>query len=94
MPTYNIKCIDCKNEQTLSCTIIDFQSINKNKFKNIICKKCGNSNFNRIYNTISSKVSKSSQEIVEKAREEARNIVEKIKNGDQHTIRDIYGEGE
>lgn len=94
MPTYNIKCMDCKNEQIISCSITDFQYSNKNNFKNIICKKCESSNFVRVYNTISSKISRSSQEIVEKVREEARSIVEKVKNGDQHAIRDLYGEGE
>lgn len=94
MPTYNIKCMDCQNNQILSCSIIDFQFSNKNKFKNINCRNCGRSNFVRIYETISSKISKSSQEIVEKVREEARSIVEKVRNGDQHAIRDVYGEGE
>jgi len=94
MPMYNIKCIECENEQLFSCSITDFQYSNKNKFKNINCKKCGKSNFIRVYNTVSSKISRSSQEIVEKVREEARSIVEKVKSGDQHAIRDIYGEGE
>lgn len=94
MPTYNIKCIECENNQVISCSISDFQFSNKNKFKNIDCKKCGNSNFIRIYDTISSKISRSSHEIVEKMKEEARSIVEKVRSGDQHAIRDVYGEGE
>lgn len=94
MPIYNVRCTDCQDDEVLSCSISDFQSSNKNNFKNLFCKKCGKNNFIRIYKPISSKISRSSQEIVEKAREEARGIVEKIKNGDTHAIRDIYGEGE
>jgi len=77
-----------------SCSILEFQDLNKNKFKSKKCKNCNNNNFVRIYESVSSKISRSSQEIVEKMKEEARSIVEKVKNGDQHAIRDVYGEGD
>jgi len=94
MPIYNLECIKCKEINTLNCSISEFQSSNKNNFKTLNCKNCGTNNFNRIFKEISSKISRSSFEIVEKAREEARNIVEKVKSGDQHAIRDVYGEGD
>jgi hypothetical protein len=94
MPTYNIECTSCGCNNLLNCSISDFQFSNKNNFQNLSCKSCGKNNFIRKYKEISSKISRSSHEIVEKAREEARSIVERVKNGDQHAIRDVYGEGE
>lgn len=94
MPIYNIRCTNCESDQSFSCSIKEFIEIKKNKFNNFSCEKCGNTDFARIYSTISSKISRSSQEIVEKVREEARSIVEKVKNGDQSAIRDVYGEGD
>lgn len=93
MPIYNLKCSICKESMQLSCSISEFKDYSLNSFKNIFCKKCNNNNFIRIYGSISSKISRSSHEIVEIAKEDARKVVENIKNGDQYAIRDIYGEG-
>jgi ribosomal protein L37AE/L43A len=94
MPIYNIKCQECELNHSFSCSIKEFIEIKKNKFNIYSCKKCGNKDFSRVYSTVSSKVSRSSQEIVEKVRDEARLIVEKVKSGDQSAIRDVYGEGD
>jgi hypothetical protein len=77
----------------LNCSINEFKDYSLNSFSNIFCKKCNNNKFIRIYSSISSKISRSSYEIVEIAKEDARKTVENIKSGDQNAIRDIYGEG-
>jgi hypothetical protein len=83
----------CEEGTILNCSIKEFKEYSLNLFKNIYCKKCNNNKFIRIYSSISSKISRSSYEIVEIAKEDARKTIENIKNGDQHAIRDIYGEG-
>lgn len=94
MPNYNLICKKCNSVMELSCSISDFQYSNKNNFENIFCKSCNANSFERIYGSISGKISRSSQEIVQQVREDARKLVEKVKSGDQHAIRDVYGEGE
>ena len=46
----------------------------------------------RLFRPPSSKVRRSKEEIVENAKEEARNIARKIEEGNTSLIRDIYGD--
>ena len=94
MAAYNLVCKECSDQMTIMLSIAEFQSHNKNNFLNLNCKSCGSNNIGRIYGNISSKISRSSEEIVAQVREDARNIVEKVKQGDIHAIRDVYGEGD
>jgi len=94
MAAYNLLCKECSDQTTIMLSISEFQSHNKNNFLSLKCKSCGSNNIGRIYGNISSKISRSSEEIVAQVREDARNIVEKIKQGDVHAIRDVYGEGD
>jgi ribosomal protein S27E len=94
MAAYNLVCKECSDQTTIMLSISEFQSHNKTNFLNLKCKSCGSNNIGRIYGNISSKISRSSEEIVAQVREDARNIVEKVKQGDIHAIRDVYGEGD
>ena len=86
MPNYTFKCSECNNIFEKFMTIKD---LNESRSP---CESCGSQNINRLFKPPSSKIRRSKEEIMEAAKDEARQIAEKISNGDQSTIRDIYGD--
>ena len=86
MPSYTYKCKDCNSILDFICKIDDDTN------ESIVCKSCGSKNMIRLFRPPSSKVRRSKEEIVENAKEEARNIARKIEEGNTGLIRDIYGD--
>lgn len=85
MPNYTYKCKDCNKEMEIFLSIKD----SDNEVK---CNSCSSENMLRLFKPPSSKVKRSKEEIIESAKEEAREIIGKMEMGDQSLIRDIYGE--
>lgn len=85
MPNYTYKCKDCDKEMEIFLSIKD----SENEVK---CNLCNSDNMLRLFKPPSSKVKRSKEEIIERAKEEAREIIGKMEMGDQSLIRDIYGE--
>jgi hypothetical protein len=95
MAKYNFKCNECDSRETFIMTVANFLSVqSEDGFDNKKCNNCGNTaQFIRIFSTTSSKISKSKEQILVEAKDDARKIVEKIRLGDTRTILDVYGEG-
>ena len=96
MARYNYKCSNCDVSEELEMSVSDFLFSKSNgAFENKKCKKCGDiTEFYRIFESTSSKISKSRCEILAEAKDEARKIVEKVKSGDTRIISEVYGEQE
>ena len=94
MAKYNFKCEKCASEEVVTMSVLNYLSLDqKDVLSDRNCKKCNTvSKFVRIFNPSSSKISKSKEEILNEAKKEARNIVDKIKSGDTKTILDVYGD--
>ncbi|MAG28028.1 hypothetical protein CMI47_21080 [Candidatus Pacearchaeota archaeon] len=94
MAKYNFKCSECDSCETFVMTVASFLSVkSEDSFDNKKCNNCGNTvQFVRIFSPTSSKISKSKEQILTEAKDEAKKIVEKIKSGDTKTILDVYGE--
>ena len=86
MPNYSFKCKKCKEEFEIFLSIKQFEEDEKK------CLECGSIDIFRMFKPPSSKIRRSKEEIIEAAKDEARQIAQKISAGDQSTIRDIYGE--
>ena len=86
MPNYTFKCIECNNIFEKFMTIKDLNEVR------LPCESCGSQNISRLFKPPSSKIRRSKEEIIEAAKDEARQIAEKINSGDQSAIRDIYGD--
>ena len=89
MPQYNFACNNCKNLETMTMSISEFLSY---KNKKVECKECKKGILTRQINTVSSKIDRSAEELVQQSKDEIRRTVDKIKSGDERTIRDIYGD--
>ena len=96
MAKYNFQCSNCNSTLMLSISVSEFLSLKAKKDFNIRkCKECDTeTKFVRIFNSTSSKISRSKDEILARTKEEARKIVEKVKSGDTRAIKDVYGEKE
>jgi len=94
MAKYNFKCSSCAGVETMTMSVLEFlSSKDKGFFENRGCNHCKEkTNFIRIFASTSSKVSRGRDEILARAKEDARKIVEKVKLGDTRTILNIYGE--
>jgi DNA replicative helicase MCM subunit Mcm2 (Cdc46/Mcm family) len=87
MPKYYFTCKDCSTEFSSSMSVGEY--INSEK-------KCINCNSSSVLvllkSSVANFVKRTKVEIIQEAKEEAKVVVDKIKNGDLNTIRDIYGE--
>ena len=98
MATYNFKCSSCFREINLNIQISEFIKLKSQELngiyelKNYACNNCKSISYERIFDTIGSKIVKSREEILEGIREETREIVNRVNNGDQNMIRQIYGD--
>ena len=87
MPSYTFKCESCEE------TFTKFVSMEKYEQKNFGgCEYCKSTKIKRIFFAPSSKIKRSKQEVIENAKEEARNIAREIELGNRSLIKDIYGE--
>jgi putative FmdB family regulatory protein len=87
MPNYTYKCKDCKHNSSYFLTLKQFDDMSE-----VQCKECNSNNTKRLFSPPSSKVKLSKEQVIENAKEEARDIARKINEGDQSLIRDIYGD--
>ena len=94
MATYTYKCQKCDTGTSLSMAIEEFLKLSENNyFENMYCDVCSNNqNFIRIFGNTCSKISKDKETLMMDIKEDARKIVNKVKNGDQNMIRQVYGE--
>lgn len=92
MPAYSYLCEDCDNITSFSLSIIEFKKISSNNNSKLLCGFCGSEKVKRLIKPVGSKVEKRKDEIVQEAKREARAIINKIKSGDQSSIRDVFGE--
>ena len=83
MPRYSFNCSEC--DLTFD-KFIDYKDVNK-----VTCSSCGGMP-SRSFSFSGSEVERTRTEIAEKAKAEAKEIVKKIKSGDQNAISEIYGE--
>ena len=95
MPQYSYQCKLCLNEYSISLSIKDFKSLCEKDISEMIsCKNCNNPEFIRKFVSPFGKIERDKQELSRIAKEEAKVIVNKIKKGDEETIRDIYGKAD
>ncbi len=94
MPKYNFKCMECNEINIMNISILEFTSKPiDNIITKLICTKCETKGlFIRTFGSVSSKVWKSKEEIVQEVKEEARKVAEKVRLGDVSAIREVYGE--
>ena len=87
MPNYLFDCAKCNEEKRLTMAMSEY--MNK-KDSGFYCD-CGNK-LNQRFGFLSSNIKRSSEEIMNEIKEEARSIVKKIDEGNVQTVREIYGE--
>ena len=83
MPRYSFFCKKCKNKFSIN---VNFENLKSSK-----CPGCTSDSIDRIFNFIGQEVSRDQEEVIRRAKEEAKMIVKKIKSGDQNAISEIYG---
>jgi hypothetical protein len=89
MPSYNYQCEDCKETKSFQMKITKFLEF---KREEIECEVCHKGKMVQIVKPSHGKIHRDKEYLVEHAREEARKTIQKIKNGDEKTFIDIYGD--
>lgn len=89
MPKYTFECNKCEYEEVRTMSISEFV---KNKEEKKDCPQCNAGVLFQKLGRIRNKVDKSSSEIAAEIKEDVHKTVEKIKSGDERTIRNIYGD--
>jgi predicted nucleic acid-binding Zn ribbon protein len=92
MPNYKYNCLSCSHTTTFSLKIKDFRSLSSQGNFRLLCEKCKSKKLNRVMNPAGSKIERGREEIAKMAKDEARAITNKIKDGNQSYIRDIFGD--
>lgn len=89
MPKYTFGCDSCEHQEVRTMSISDFL---KNKDEKKECPQCDAGVLFQKLGRIRNKVDKSSSELIAEIKEDVRKTVEKVKSGDERTIRNIYGD--
>lgn len=91
MPSHKFRCNNCKNLVSVYFSISEFLKIKDNPEQ---CKECLSGLMLRDFLSIGSlsKIQRSSEDIIEDIRTEAREIADKIREGDSKLFENIYGE--
>ena len=93
MPKYTYICKKCNFLKDFNFSIKEYVELEKEDFFNKMpCSSCGSIGLARKVSAPFGKVERRKEEIVQKAKEEARSITNKIREGDQGAIRDIFGD--
>jgi ribosomal protein L44E len=92
MPNYKYNCLSCGHNTTFSLKIKDFKKLSSPDDFKLFCSKCNSSKINRVINSAKSKIERTREDLAKIAKDEARAITNKIKEGNQSYIRDIFGE--
>ena len=88
MPTYTFTCNNCKQEDQKFFSIADFIN-QKGKIK---CEECDGGWLIHKVSSVSSLIEKSNDQIILDIQEEVQKTVNKINNGNQKVIEDVYGD--
>ena len=89
MPKYFYECKGCQSVTEVSMSVKNFLSKNASQVQ---CESCDSLDVTRIFTEFSNKIDRSKEEILEKAKEDAKDVVKRIRAGDVRAIRNIYGE--
>ena len=92
MPSYKYSCSSCDHITTFLLKIKDFKKLSSAEDFRLLCEKCHSKNMRRIINPGKSKIERTKEDLVKIAKDEARAITNKIKEGNQSYIRDIFGD--
>lgn len=88
MPRYTYSCDSCHSVIEKFFSISEFIE-SKNK---LICENCNGGLLSHKITTISALVEKSNDQIILDIQEEVQKTVNKINNGNQKAIEDVYGD--
>lgn len=89
MPHYHFKCQECENSKIMIMNVKDFLAFRRN---NDGCDVCNNGKLIQVVSTISGKIQKDKESLIQESKEEARKTIEKINQGDEKTFINIYGD--
>jgi hypothetical protein len=91
LPSYKFRCNHCGVQSSMYLTITQFLE-SKDAAKG--CQECSEGSMVRDFSGTSglSKIQRSSEDIVEDIKIEAREIADKIRGGDSKLFENIYGE--
>jgi hemolysin-activating ACP:hemolysin acyltransferase len=93
MPKYTFECTECLAQHNFNYGVSKYrQLISSSHFDDILCNECQNKTLIRKVLAPFGKIERRKEEIIEKAKEEAKIITNKIREGNQRAIRDIFGE--
>ncbi len=89
MPSYDYKCQNCNKLNTYRfASVARFVSCQGT----LKCETCESVNVERIFSELDSSIKRDKETIMQNIMEDKARIVEKIRQGDAKTIRNIYGE--
>lgn len=89
MPNYTYTCNACNVSVEKFFSIPDFL---ESKSKIIKCEECQKGSLLHKVNSVTSFVEKATDQIILDIQEEVQKTVNKINNGDQRLIEDVYGD--
>lgn len=92
MPSYKYNCLSCSHNTIFSLKIKDFKELSSLEDFKLFCEKCNSNKLKRIINPGKSKIERTKEDLVKIAKDEARAITNKIREGDQSYIRNIFGD--
>tara|TARA_X000000950_G_C13920884_1_gene663291 strand:+ start:5280 stop:5561 length:282 start_codon:yes stop_codon:yes gene_type:complete len=92
MPKYRYSCKKCGHNNVFSLKINEFKSLSSVDNFQLFCEECNSNDMVRILNPAKSKIERTKEDLVKIAKDEAIAITNKIKEGNQSYIRDIFGE--
>ncbi len=89
MPSYNFECQECNFITTFRFSSVSLFLSSQN---NLRCEKCSSAELERSLTQLTSSIQRDKETILQQVMEDKNRIVEKIRQGDAKTIRNIYGE--
>lgn len=91
MPVYNFMCKNCSNTFVEAMSISKFMKLRNNPNE---CSECSNGEMVASLSPPTGKIEKRKEDIIQDIEEEVREIVKKVREGDEATIADVYGHRE
>lgn len=89
MPIYDFECQKCSFLNTFRFSSV---SLFLSSQINLKCEKCDSEDLKRSLTQLTSSIQRDKETILQQVMEDKNRIVEKIRQGDAKTIRNIYGE--
>jgi len=91
MPIYNFKCTECSFAEEIDIKISEYLLLQNDKVDSDSCSSSCLYKDRRSFSSIGVDTEMDYCEVIENIREEAREIVKKVNNGDMNTIENICG---